>query len=111
MLIAAKAGLERAAFIDYYENNHAPLVLRLAPFTTDYRRNYLPPDVFGNRDVIAFDCVTELRFPSAKDFQAFVGRLRSPEVSAQIEADEKQFLDPLRTQIFVVDESPNPPGS
>jgi hypothetical protein len=33
--------IETQAFIEYYENNHVPLVLSLAPTPTVYKRNYL----------------------------------------------------------------------
>jgi hypothetical protein len=38
------------AFIDYYENNHVPLVLSIAPTPTVYKRNYLVRDDELNRE-------------------------------------------------------------
>jgi uncharacterized protein (TIGR02118 family) len=94
--------IETQAFIDYYENNHVPLVLSLASAPTVYKRNYLMRDDEFNRegDTIDFDVVTELVFP---DRAAFVDWIEKLSVEA-IGADEEKFLDRSRTTAYVIEE-------
>jgi uncharacterized protein (TIGR02118 family) len=94
--------IETRAFIDYYENNHVPLVLSFAPAPTVYKRNYLMRDDEFNRegDTIDFDVVTELVFP---DRAAFVDWIEKLSVEA-IGADEEKFLDRSRTTAYVIEE-------
>ena len=68
--LTKREDVETRAFIDYYENNHVPLVLSLAPTPIVYKRNYLIRDDEFNRedDTIDFDVVTELVFPDRATF-------------------------------------------
>jgi hypothetical protein len=64
--LTKREGLETQELIDYYENDHVPLVLSLvsAPPLV-YKRNYLVRGDEINRedDTIDFDVITELVFP------------------------------------------------
>ena len=66
--------IETRAFIEYYEKNHVPLVLSLAPTPTVYKRNYLLRGDEFNRedDTIDFDVVTELVFADRDAFFAWI---------------------------------------
>lgn len=55
-LIPRKPGTTRAAFKDYYENNHAPLGTRYFPFDK-YVRNHL---VASHPEDLGFDVLMEL---------------------------------------------------
>jgi hypothetical protein len=63
--LAKRQSIATQAFIEYYENNHVPLVLSLVPTPTVYKRNYVVRGDELNRedDTIDFDVVTELVFP------------------------------------------------
>jgi uncharacterized protein (TIGR02118 family) len=94
--------IETEAFIEYYENNHVPLVLNLAPTPTVYKRNYLVRGDELNREDerLDFDVVTELVFP---DRDAFAGWIEKLSVEA-IGTDEQRFLDRSRTKAYVIEE-------
>jgi uncharacterized protein (TIGR02118 family) len=100
--LTKREDIEPDAFIEYYENNHVPLVLSLAPTPTVYKRNYLVRGDEFNRedDTIDFDVVTELVFP---DRDAFVSWIEKLSVEA-IGTDEQKFLDRSRTRAYVIEE-------
>lgn len=58
--LTKRQGIETQAFIEYYEQNHVPLVLSLAPTPTVYKRNYLVrgDDLNREDDTTDFDVVT-----------------------------------------------------
>ena len=100
--LSKREDLETQAFIDYYENNHVPLVLSLAATPTVYKRNYLVRDDEFNReaDGIDFDVVTELVFADREGFVAWIEKLSV----AAIGTDEERFLDRSRTRAYVIEE-------
>ena len=100
--LTKREDFETEAFINYYENNHVPLVISLAPTPTVYKRNYLVRGDEFNReeDTIDFDVITELVFP---DRAAFVDWIEKLSVEA-IGADEERFLDRSRTRAYVIEE-------
>lgn len=111
-LMNRKAGLSMADFKAYYENNHVPLVNRLIPFWTQYRRNFavegedyhtghLPDDVSANRP---FDVITELTFDTREAYQKMVDALSDPEIGGAITRDEEQFFDRASIRVYIVDE-------
>ena len=105
-LISRQPQLSRAAFREYYEANHAPLVLRLLPMIARYTRSYLPdePETSATAGRADFDVLTELWFESETDLQSFWKRIREPEVIAAIREDESNFLISDRTVMYTVDE-------
>jgi EthD domain len=96
------------AFIDYYENNHVPLVLSTAPTPAVYKRNYLVRDDELNREdaTIGFDVVTELGFDDRAAFLAWMEQLSVDEIGA----DEATFLDRSRTRAYVIEEHTTAPA-
>ena len=107
-LLRRKEGLSREAFIAYYETRHAPLIRSLLPGIADYRRNYVDRAGAFESPVAAvdFDSVTEMRFASRADYDAFLAVAAWPEVAAAIAADEENVFDRAATRMFVVDETP-----
>lgn len=106
-LLRRCADLSRDAFIDYYENNHAPLILSLMPGIVEYRRNFaLFEGAFVNEDAAPFDfdVVTELWFADQAAYDAAIAVATAPDVAAKIAADEANFLDRSGTRMFVVEE-------
>jgi uncharacterized protein (TIGR02118 family) len=100
--LTKREGIETQAFIDYYEHNHVPLVLSLAPTPTVYKRNYVVRGDELNRedDTIDFDVVTELAFPDRDAFLAWIEKLSVEAIGT----DEAKFLDRSRTRAYVIEE-------
>ena len=49
--LTKREGIETQAFIEYYENNHVPLICDLAPTPIVYKRNFLMRgDEFNKED-------------------------------------------------------------
>jgi EthD domain len=104
--LTRREGIERQAFIDYYENNHVPLICSLAPAPIVYKRNYLlRGDELNKEDnAIDFDVVTELVFPDRAAYLAWRAQLSKPGSGEQVVADEEKFLDRSRTRACVIEE-------
>lgn len=106
-LLKAKPGLSRAAFIDYYETRHAPLVRALMPGIVDYRRNYVQTEgafAFAETPAFDYDSVTEIWLRDRAAYDAAIAAVSHPEAAARLAADEENFLDRARTRMFVVEE-------
>ena len=112
-LLKCKPGLSREEFISYYENNHAPLILRTLPGVRGYCRNCIDPEgafVSAGAAPRDFDVITELWFADRAAYDAAMQHHARPEVAAAIAADEENFLDRSKTRMFVVDERDSVPG-
>lgn len=98
--------LETRAFIDYYENNHIPLIRSLAPTPIGYRRSYLCRGDELNREdwSIDFDVVTELVFPDREAYLAWGAALSRDDARERVATDEERFLDRRLTRAYVVEE-------
>lgn len=101
-----KDGMDTPAFINYYENNHVPLILSLTHAPQVYKRNYLKKgDQFNlESPAIEFDVVTEQVFASREDLQAWLANLSQPGVGAKVVADEGMFLDRSHYWAYVIEE-------
>src|ERR1700679_102913 len=86
--LVKKQGLDIGDLIDYYETHHVPLILRLAPAPSTYRRNYLRRDATasGPDD---FDIVTELVFLNRAAYQNRVSTMYAP--GSGVADDEMTF--------------------
>lgn len=94
-LISKKPELSAAEFRSYYEAHHVPLIKRLLPMFTRYRRHYLDEEhnaLDTERDYPGFDVITEIWFARPADYDAFLERVSDPAVIAEIRADEANFL-------------------
>lgn len=106
-LIQRKAGLSQADFIQYYETQHAPLILKLFPMISDYRRNYISLEgayIFPDAGPVDFHSITEIRFNNAEDHAAFTEKAARPDIAKMIADDESNFLVSRATRMFIVDE-------
>jgi hypothetical protein len=104
--LRCRPDLTRAAFIDYYEQHHAPLILSLRRIV-DYRRNFALFDAAFVSEGAApfdFDVVTELWFADRAAYDRAMAVATQPDVAASIAADEENFLDRPGTRMFVVEE-------
>ena len=99
--LTRRDGMETGAFVDYYENHHVPLILKLATPPLVYKRHYRGEALTRNRGPVDFDVVTELGFP---DRAAYVDWMAQLAGSGQVGVDEARFLDRSRTRAFVFKE-------
>jgi hypothetical protein len=104
--LVKKESLDTADLISYYETQHVPLILSLAPAPTTYKRNYVLSDApaSGPDD---FDIVTELVFPDRAAYEGWVSTMYAP--GSGVADDELTFLDRTRTRSYVVEEHATPP--
>jgi EthD domain len=101
--LTGREGLGTQELIDYYEDQHVPLVLSLVsdpPLV--YKRNYLVRGDEFNRedDTIDFDIITELVFPDRNGFVKWIEELSVDAIGT----DEGKFLDRSRTRAYVIEE-------
>lgn len=104
--LAKRDGMAMREFVDYYENNHVPLILGLAPTPDCYKRRYiLRGDQLNIREGdVDFDVVTEVGFHDRASYLAWGATLGAGAVGAQVAEDEAKFLDRSRTRSFTVEE-------
>ena len=109
-LLRRRDGMERAAFIDYYETRHAPLIAGIGPEIRVYRRNYVDPAGAFTFDgaSIDFDVVTELHFADRRSYDRFIARCAEPDVARRIAEDEENLFDRAATRMMVVQPSDEP---
>lgn len=106
-LLKKKPGTTREMLIDYYENHHAPLAVKLTPMGHDYRRSYTQRVRVNGKEVDMageYDVVSEVWFRDQQAYEAFAAAMRDPEIFAQIKADEERFLDRSASKILMVEE-------
>ena len=117
ILMKKKASLSREEFMDYYENQHVPLMRSLVSGREIYRRNYLVLDDpmfsidgrLGDADSLGFDVITECAFPTRSEAEAAkAAALASPENLARVKADEANFCEPGSVRMFVVEVRQSP---
>ena len=102
ILIKRRAGLSMDAFIDYYENRHAPLGLRAVPNMKGYTRRYLTP--LGGGEELPYDVATEIAFDDEADFGRAMEYLNEPATRAEVDADEERLFDRSTITFMKVDE-------
>jgi uncharacterized protein (TIGR02118 family) len=106
-LLTCKAGLSRQAFIDYYEQRHAPLIRSISPHIVDYRRNFLEDEgaiVAPHAAARDFDVITELFFEDEAAYAAAMVAFTDPVNAAAIAADEENLFDRTKTRFYRVQE-------
>ncbi|EQB02579.1 hypothetical protein L288_16420 [Sphingobium quisquiliarum P25] len=112
-LLRRRPDISHEAFVDYYETQHARLILRLLPGILDYRRNYVEREgAFTSPQApIDFDSVTEIRFADRAAYDLFLSKAAEPDIARQIAEDEANFLDRAATRMFVVEERASAPAA
>ena len=110
--LTRRPDLSQEQFSTYWRDEHAPLVLSLAPFTPLVRRyvQQRPAEGVPNQLPLApYDGIAELWFDNLSD--AFTLINHEPFLS-EVAKDEENFLDRSRTAIFISHEtaiiSPDP---
>ena len=97
VLTKRKAGMSMEAFIDYYENNHAPLMTSFYPQVKKYTRTYLTSvshDTLTGDEEKPVDCVTEAFFDDEAGWLDVIKSMEeNPERTAAHAADEENLFD------------------
>lgn len=105
--------LSHAAFKEYYETNHVPLVTSLieAPYQPlSYKRRYVRQPEYAKTEATAapdldFDVITELTFADEDGFQKCMANLRrNEETWRAVREDEDRFLVREKMRVVVVEE-------
>lgn len=111
-LLTRKPGMSRADFINYYENRHAKLAIKLLPATySAYRRNYVEQAGPLAADVASlppFDVITELEFPDREAFDRFMASAALPANAEAIAKDEENLFDRSKSRFFTADVHSSP---
>ena len=99
VFVVRRAGMTQAAFVEHYETRHVPLIARLAPAPSAYRRVYLDRDAPLGRGVVGvdFDAMTELWFADKAAYRAWMAAIAVDAVAE----DEARFMDRAATRAFV----------
>jgi len=99
--LTRKAGLSQAAFVEHYEQRHAPLIMSLAPPPLRYERRYLERErpLGGRAPPVDFDAMTELWFEDKDAYRAWMTAIGDPRVAE----DEARFLDRAKTRAYAVE--------
>lgn len=109
-LLKKRSDLSRDELINYYENNHAPLIKSLFPGILQYRRNFLDLDgaFLSKAATIDFDVITEIWFENRAAYDVFIAENARPDVARRIAEDEENVFDRSATRMFVVEEMTSP---
>lgn len=110
-LFRRKPGMMLTDFRDYYENNHAPLVVAAGGrLLRDYRRSYViaenPPAVRPETLSLlpSFDAITQVWFEDQSDFDQFAAAWAEPLIGQRIAEDEEKFFDRSNMTVYMADE-------
>ena len=116
-LVTKQSGMTRQAFIDRYEDGHAPLALRIVPYFCDYRRNYVVPGSafsLGGTTVVAkkpsFTGMSEFWYLNQAKLDALTNALAVTDAGDQITRDEAAFMNRSKITMFTADEFITPPS-
>ena len=107
MPLHRKPGISTADFRAYYETYHRLLGEKyLAGYVTKYMRRYPEPlpDRDGNLREPDFDVLLEIWYPDAETQAACGKHLRSPDIAAEIAADEEKLFDRSRMRGYIMTE-------
>jgi hypothetical protein len=111
-LLRKRADISREAFIDYYENRHAPLILSVFPSIAAYRRNFadFSSAFVSDAAPFDFDVVTEVEFADRAGYDEMLALHADPVVGETIAEDEANFVDRDFTRMFVVESRESAPA-
>jgi hypothetical protein len=101
-LLARRSDFSHEAFVERYETVHVPLIRRLLPPFSDYRRSYVDDE--GSRAKIGWDVITEAWFEETPAYDAVLKAMVDPAIAGAIAEDEAKFIDRDRMITFAVDE-------
>lgn len=103
ILIKRRAGMSMDEFIDYYENRHAVLGVRLVPNMKAYTRRYLTP-LGEDAPELPYDVATEIVFDDEDAFAEAIASISEPATRAELDADEERCFDRSTITFMKVEE-------
>lgn len=105
ILIKRKPGMSIEDFRRHYEENHAPLAMRMVPNLKRYVRHYAAPypDAASMPD-IPCDVITEFGFDDRADFERGMAYIQDPERSPILVEDEERFIDRDSVRFFMIED-------
>ncbi|KAH8703068.1 EthD domain-containing protein [Talaromyces proteolyticus] len=100
-------------FQNHYENNHVPILQRLAgeDFFLSHQRFYLARGeaipapatvVLGDDQDFEYDALTIVTFKDQEHMNRFYAKIGTPEAKKEIEEDEARFLDRTRLKVILI---------
>ena len=109
MPIKRKAGMSKAEFEAYYENNHRLIGEKyLRGYANKYTRRYLhnlDDGIDVNQNDPEYDVLLEVWYPDEDTFRAFLESISTPVTTDEIETDEEKFMDRTNMRMYFVKES------
>ena len=109
MPIKRKAGMSKAEFEAYYENNHRLIGEKyLRGYANKYTRRYLynlDDGIDVNQNDPEYDVLLEVWYPDEDTFRAFLESISTPVITDEIETDEEKFMDRTNMRMYFVKES------
>ncbi len=107
-LLKRRPDLSMEEFVRRYETGHSRLGERLLKGSaTRYVRRYLypvPNPETGAVEEAEHDVAMEIWFPDRATWEATMARLSTPEIMAEIVADEETLFDRSRNRFFLLEE-------
>lgn len=107
-LLKRRADIDMVEFVRRYEEGHARLGERLLRGSaTRYVRRYLHPVAnpeTGALDDSGHDVVMEIWYADRATWETTVARLSTPEIMAEIVADEETLFDRSRNRFYLIEE-------
>jgi uncharacterized protein (TIGR02118 family) len=106
-LLTRRPGMSMEEFIDYYENQHAPLLGTMMPLPRRYVRRFVQPEgemAFGDLPQVPFDCLMELWWESRESFEAGMVALGEGNNFQRIYEDEEKIFASHSNPSFSVEE-------
>ncbi|ALR23161.1 EthD domain-containing protein [Sphingobium baderi] len=108
VLLKRRPDLTVAQFREIYETGHAKLGERLLTGrAVRYMRRYLngiPNPVTGVPEETEYDVATEMWFADRESFESAMAMLGTPEIMAEVAADEETLFDRSRNRFFTLEE-------
>ena len=115
LLLTAREGMSRDAFIARYESEHVAVAMRTVPFFHEYRRNFLPPDSMVAVSHVGpaaqppqFDVITELWFKDQSALEAMQKEMAETDAGEVIAEDERHQFDRTRMLTILAEEHITP---
>jgi len=105
LLLKRRDGMSFEDFVEYYENHHAILGLKLLLSPSRYERRYLRPlaTVVAGAGGDAYDCITEVWFKDRAMLDAALAHSARPENAALLAQDEAKLFDRAKIRLYIVD--------